>query len=178
LRAVAEPSREGQVYTGVSQIHGTGLFAARDFESGEVIFVRDESRVVDDSDVPNGVLPEEVCAWLDDGRTVLIGEPARYHNHSCDPNTYIRHVGLAGEVVALRGIRGGEELTTDYQMSGRGNSSWPCSCGSSTCRGTVGPNFWTLPLELQVKYLPLLSPQLRERSEDRIAAISRAAGTA
>ncbi len=159
-----------------SPMHGLGVFAAREFAAGEVIFERDESReAATDSDLPEGAKWEEVCAWLDDGRTVLIDAPARYHNHSCDPNTFIRHLGPRAEIVALRQIDADEELTTDYQLSGRGKSVWPCNCGSARCRGVVGPNFWALPVEQQVDYLPLISQALKDSAPARIEALRRAA---
>ena len=55
-------------------------------------------------------------------------------NHSCDPNT--AYIGL--DVIALRPIRGGEELTLDYATVYDENiDPFECHCGSKNCRGTV-----------------------------------------
>jgi D-alanine-D-alanine ligase len=55
-------------------------------------------------------------------------------NHSCDPNT--RFDGL--DVVAIRGIRAGDELTLDYaQFLDASAEAFECRCGASTCRGRV-----------------------------------------
>ena len=55
-------------------------------------------------------------------------------NHSCAPNTGYR--GL--DVVALRAIAAGEELTLDYAlMLNEHSASFTCQCGAPTCRGTV-----------------------------------------
>jgi hypothetical protein len=60
-------------------------------------------------------------------------------NHSCEPNTAYR--GL--DVIALRPIRKGEELTLDYaDFLDEHMEPFECSCGSSICRkhitGTPG----------------------------------------
>jgi D-alanine-D-alanine ligase len=55
-------------------------------------------------------------------------------NHSCAPNTGYR--GL--DVVALRSIAAGEELTLDYGlMLNEESASFTCQCGAPSCRGTV-----------------------------------------
>ena len=57
-----------------------------------------------------------------------------YLNHSCDPNACIR--GL--EIVAIRRVRKGEQLTfnyntTEYEMA----SPFRCHCGSFACAGEI-----------------------------------------
>ena len=55
-------------------------------------------------------------------------------NHSCDPNT--AYAGL--NVVALRDIAPGEELTLDYAELCDGDMvPFQCVCGSVNCRGEV-----------------------------------------
>jgi len=55
-------------------------------------------------------------------------------NHSCEPNT--EFVGL--NVVAMRDIADGEELTIDYARSmNESSASFDCHCGAPSCRGTV-----------------------------------------
>ena len=55
-------------------------------------------------------------------------------NHSCDPNTGYR--GL--DVIALRDIAPGEELTLDYEtFCNEDMAPFDCNCGSSCCRGRV-----------------------------------------
>ena len=59
-------------------------------------------------------------------------------NHSCNPNCGIKDLF---NIVAMRDIKVGEELTFDYSMSE--NSDWElpngkCLCGSKTCREKVG----------------------------------------
>ncbi len=55
-------------------------------------------------------------------------------NHSCDPSTV--YVGL--NVVAVRSITMGEELTLDYgMMMNEQSAPFQCTCGAARCRGTV-----------------------------------------
>ena len=55
-------------------------------------------------------------------------------NHSCAPNTIYR--GL--DVVALRDIAAGEELTLDYaDFCNDTAAAFDCRCDAATCRGRV-----------------------------------------
>jgi SET domain-containing protein len=55
-------------------------------------------------------------------------------NHSCAPNTTFD--GL--DVVAMRPIAVGEELTIDYAQSMNADSEpFDCRCGAASCRGWV-----------------------------------------
>ena len=80
-------------------------------------------------------------------------------NHSCAPN-----VGFSGNVVliAMRDVRQGEELTTDYALFDDSDEQMPCRCGAPSCRGLITGRDWQRP-ELQRKYGGYLSPYLRHR---------------
>ena len=55
-------------------------------------------------------------------------------NHSCDPNTGYR--GL--DVIALRDIPPGQELTLDYEtFCNEDMAPFQCACGAPTCRGLI-----------------------------------------
>ena len=71
------------------------------------------------------------------------GSIARFVNHSCDPNCRIEKLTVEGKPrMALfageNGIMTGEELTYDYSFKPNGIAQ-PCYCGSSNCRGVLGP---------------------------------------
>ena len=55
-------------------------------------------------------------------------------NHSCEPNT-----GFHGlNVIALRAIAKGEELTLDYaELLNEESEPFECTCGAASCRGLV-----------------------------------------
>jgi len=72
------------------------------------------------------------------------GSIARFVNHSCDPNCRMRKWTVNGQPrIALfagdRPISTGEELTYDYKFSPFGKDITKCLCGSSNCRGVLGP---------------------------------------
>jgi D-alanine-D-alanine ligase len=55
-------------------------------------------------------------------------------NHSCDPNTAFD--GL--DVLAIKTVRAGEELTLDYATFLNENMEpFECSCGAAGCRGLI-----------------------------------------
>jgi hypothetical protein len=80
-------------------------------------------------------------------------------NHSCEPN-----VGFGGNVVlvAMRDIRPGEELTTDYALFDDYDGTMECHCGTPSCRGTVSGRDWQRA-ELQRRYRPYFSWYLQRR---------------
>ena len=87
-------------------------------------------------------------------------EPGDAVNHSCDPSC---GMGGAAQVVAMRDIAVGEELTFDYAMAdGSDYDEFECACGSAQCRGRVTGNDWSLP-ELRHRYAGYFSPYLERR---------------
>ncbi len=158
-----------------SPINGNGVFALVDFAAGDVIQRVDDSCVIDvDHPLPAGE-PEYHCDWFADGRQVLLPEPACYVNHSCDPNSIVQFMRGVRCDVARRDIRTGEEITHDYCIDGFGGTVWQCNCGSARCRKTIHPDFFHLPRELQVEYLPYLSDLYKRVFKDRLDALLREA---
>lgn len=84
---------------------------------------------------------------------------ARYINHSCDPNCGIR--GLT-EIIAMRDIHAGEEITWDYEMTEK--SDWwkmKCQCGSPYCRKKIG-NYDHMPNFIRNRYGKFISEWLQK----------------
>lgn len=158
-----------------SKIHGTGVFAARDFREGETILALDDSRTVDGAHPLRPELGEHDYHYdyLAGGRVVLMRSPERHVNSSCDPNVYVKTVEGVRHIVARKDIRAGEELTYDYVIDCHGGIVWQCNCGSPRCRGTIVSSFFDLPVELQLEYLPLLNEWFVEEHRDRIEALRR-----
>jgi hypothetical protein len=155
-----------------SPIGGLGLFATRAFAPGERIRRVNIVREVTEEAPLREELGEYVrhCAYPD-GKVVLWGYPDRHVNHSCHPNAYERFEGEASFIVARRAIAAGEEITFDYNINTAGGSSWPCNCGAARClRETIG-DFFRLPEERQLEYLPLLAPWFLERHRERIDSL-------
>ncbi len=76
-------------------------------------------------------------------------------NHSCDPNSGLVITNTRVELVAIRDIKSGEEITWDYSTTMYGDD-WKmnCQCNSVYCRHVVG-NFIDLPDEIRKKYIQL-----------------------
>ncbi|WP_397209387.1 SET domain-containing protein-lysine N-methyltransferase [Nocardioides sp.] len=94
-------------------------------------------------------------------------------NHSCDPNLGIRG---DGDLVALRPIAAGDELTYDYSLTVPRNvftRTWhlACACGADRCRRDVG-NVDTVPIDVLQRYLAAGAvPDLTARRvRERVAA--------
>src|SRR6476661_4136631 len=92
-----------------SPIHGQGVFAARRIEPGEVI-IDGCRRVLSEQAVE--ALPEadRIFVSVIDGQNILMEPPARFVNHSCNPNAR----GSDRQDIAIRIIEAGEEVTVDY----------------------------------------------------------------
>jgi len=135
-----------------SPIHGRGVFAGRTIRKGtciieyrgERITVKEAERRPDsDPQNPNHTFLFE----LNDGRVIdaaVRGNPARWINHSCDPNCEpFEDDEDRVYIEARRTIRKGEELTYDYKLSYPGRvtaktrDAYGCRCGTSRCRGTM-----------------------------------------
>lgn len=76
--------------------------------------------------------------------TFLLGPPSREPgdsiNHSCAPNCAMRN---ATQVVTLRDVAVGEELTYDYATSDTAPyDEFDCACGAADCRGRVTSDDW------------------------------------
>jgi hypothetical protein len=153
-----------------SAINGQGVFALKSISKGELILAIDDSRVVtDDSplDANKGELDYH-CDYLASGKVVLMQFPERHINHSCDPNIFVKTILGVRYVFALRSIAAGEEITYDYCINGFGDTLWECNCGSSRCRKTIHSDFFHLPYELQVEYLPLLDNWYIEEYREKV----------
>jgi len=115
-----------------SPIHGVGVFAARRIGAGEVIIDGCREWL---SDEALKELPSEERSYISiiDGRSILFKPPARFVNHSCNPNA--RGTGLGD--VAIRVIEAGEEITVDYIAEQVPGLKLECNCKAPNCRGLL-----------------------------------------
>ena len=77
--------------------------------------------------------------------------------------------------VARNDINAGEEITCDYSIDNWGDVWWRCECGSARCRKTVYNDFFRLPLELQIEYLPYLTQAYRQRFRQQVEELEQKA---
>jgi SET domain-containing protein len=150
---------QDRVYVKSSPIQGLGVFARRNFATGETILVREERPVTAVRPLrPEHREFEQHCDWLEDGRQVYLGFPERHMNHSCEANSFVRFVDGAGTVVALRPIKSNEEITNHYSINLSGGEPWRCNCGADSCLGVIPSSFFELPIERQIELSPFLAP--------------------
>ena len=142
-----------------SGIHAKGLFAARDFRKGEQVTHWHPRRILTKGQLRKlSVHDKNYVEYLGKGRYALMGSPENRINHSCDPNTFIRNLGD----VALRDIKKGEEITSDYSVNSAASWSFGCSCKSKDCRKVVTGDFRKLEPRTKRRLRRYLAPWFRE----------------
>lgn len=152
-----------------SKIEGLGLFAARSFAAGVRLRQVNVVREITADDPLRPELGERAdhCDYPD-GKVMLIGEPDRHLNHSCDPSVWVLYEADGCYLVARRDIASGEELACDYRLNVTGGDSWPCNCGAGRCTGKVTGDFFRLPEELQREYRPYLAEWFVDEHRERL----------
>ena len=112
-----------------SKIEGKGIFANRNFKKGEIIIDWSKcSKILSEEEFKK--LSEDGKKYVSfiDGKHICFLEPAKYMNHSCEPNTSVNN----NCDVAIKDIKGGEEITTDY-LKEVPELNVKCNCGSKNC---------------------------------------------
>ncbi|MBI5415096.1 SET domain-containing protein [Candidatus Peregrinibacteria bacterium] len=122
-----------QVLVKNSGIEGKGVFAHRDFKKGEIVLHWDTSHTLPKEKVEKMSNEEKKYISFLDGKYVILQEPEKYVNHSCEPNTTAQHFCD----VAMRDIQQGEEITADYSEELPPNTYMECNCGRKKCRKII-----------------------------------------
>uniref|UniRef100_A0A914X0L3 [Histone H3]-lysine(4) N-trimethyltransferase n=1 Tax=Plectus sambesii TaxID=2011161 RepID=A0A914X0L3_9BILA len=138
------------VYLARSKIQGLGLYARRDTEMNSMIIEYKGEVIRNEVAERREKLYQEqnrgvYMFRIDSERVIdatMAGGPARYINHSCDPNcsTQLLPTGPNGDdikiiIIANRPINALEELTYDYQFDLEDTQDkLPCLCGAPNCR--------------------------------------------
>ena len=140
-----------------SPIHGNGVFATRAYAPGDRVLPIDDTRAIT-VDSPLEADKGELEHHQDylGTRVVLMREPERHINHSCEPNTYVKTFDGVRWVVAYRDIAVGDEVTYDYCINSYGDDEWACTCGHPRCRRVHNTDFFKLPDDKLREYMPLL----------------------
>jgi len=124
---------------------GYGIYAAKYIAQGEIIFASEEKphRLVTKKYVEQNWNDEERenfrrYAWPVSSEVYALWDnaPAEWapQNHSCNPNT--KYAGL--NVVAVKSIAKGEELTLDYTtFLNNEMESFICNCGAENCKKVI-----------------------------------------
>lgn len=119
------------IFVKKSKINKKGVFAARDFKKGEVV-LKWNPKTLKQSEIEKiKDNQKQYLRKVDRNKYFLMQPPERFVNHSCEANTQVKN----SCDVAIRNIKKGEEITSDY---GKGGSvSFECKCGSKNCRGMI-----------------------------------------
>lgn len=88
-----------------------GVFANRDFKKGEIVIRYKELKPLTEKEFKSLSKSEKQFTHTHWGVVYLYPVPARYVNHSSNPNT-VQNLKKRYDV-AVRDIKKGEELTTD-----------------------------------------------------------------
>jgi hypothetical protein len=134
-----------------SRVHGSGVFAARAIRKGtrvaeytgdRISHAEADRRYAHKADDDN-----HTFLFTVDSRTVIDGgvggSPARFINHSCDPNCETVVEDKRVFIEAIKSIPAGAEIGYDYMID-RDPSDAPnideifaCRCGATACRGSM-----------------------------------------
>ena len=95
-----------------SDIHGKGVFAARDFKSGEIVLRWDKSVILSDKEAEKLSDDEKCYVNFMEGVHIYMQEPEKYVNHSLNANTIAKQFCD----IATRDIKRGEEITSNYKL--------------------------------------------------------------
>ncbi len=136
-----------------SNLHGTGVFAARDIKAGTRIIEYAGKRISPErADALHPVNPDDPFHTfffaISSGKVIDGGDhgnDARWINHSCAPNCEAQESAKGKHVyiVALRDIASGDELFYDYglvmdeKITRKLRREYRCLCGAKACRGTM-----------------------------------------
>lgn len=152
---------------------GLGVYAQRAFAQGEFLF--SATGVV----VPAQTMFSIQIGW---DRHLDVYPPARYLNHSCDPNAGVKTNARGWpDFYALRAIAKDEEIRYDYAMTeyrhyerARPESEFDltCRCGAPGCRGRFG-YYSELTQELKDAYRGFISDYLLSDSPENPAAVEK-----
>lgn len=114
-----------------SKIHNFGIFANRDFKKSKVV-LKWKPKILKKSEIEKLSIKGKHYVYQNGNDYFLMQYPEKYVNHSCEANTEVKNQGD----VAVRDIKKGEEITSDYSKEGS-FVSFKCKCGSKICRGEI-----------------------------------------
>jgi hypothetical protein len=128
---------------------GFGLFTTQNIEKGQLV-VEIKGEIKTEEEWIKLGADDNYLHQIDWDKYMLVEPPARFTNHSCNPNCGFKN---RTKFYALRNIEKGEEITADYDTF---ESNWvmKCRCGEKNCRGTIR-GFNHLPQEIKDRYVKL-----------------------
>jgi SET domain-containing protein len=123
-----------------SAIDGTGCFALKKIEKGTPVVEYVGEKISKAESLKRCENQNHYIFTLDD-EFDLDGDvdwnPAKFINHSCDPNCEAEFFGEMIWIMAIRDIEPGEEITFNYSYDLEDYKEHPCRCGSPNCVGYI-----------------------------------------
>ena len=123
-----------------SPIHGTGGFARVDIPAGTRVIEYVGEIISKQESLERCERSNEYIFAIDEERDLdgnVEWNPARFLNHSCEPNCEARLIDGRIWLVAIRDLRAGEELTFNYSYDLTDYREHPCHCGANKCVGYI-----------------------------------------
>ena len=115
-----------------SKIHEKGAFANKDFRKGEVV-LKWHPKILSKSKAEKLPAKYKIYLYKIGNKYLLMQPPEHYVNHSCTPNTKPK-----GQTdIAIKSIKKGEEITSDYTGSDEIPNNFPCKCKSKNCKKLI-----------------------------------------
>lgn len=142
-------------FTG-SKIHGMGGFAGAKIRKGEQI-IEYVGEKMDKKESERRCIEEDnrYVFEIDDEHDIdgnVDWNPARWFNHSCDPNAETDIIDGHVYISALRKIKSGEEITYNYNFDLEEYDGYPCNCGKKRCIGYIlDEEYWPKLKKLEKK---------------------------
>lgn len=123
-----------------SKIHGVGGFARSDIPVVTRVLEYVGVKITKAESLARCERNNEYIFALDDEIDLdgnVSWNPARFLNHSCEPNCEARLEEGRIWVVSIRNITAGEELTFNYGYDLEDYVEHPCCCGAKGCVGYI-----------------------------------------
>ncbi len=134
-----------------SAIHGTGVFAKKDISKGTRVIEYVGEKITKKETERRSDIQFEMHEKNKNNGAVYIFElnkkydidgnvpwnPAKYINHSCDPNCETDIIKGKIYIIALRDITKGEEISYNYGFDIDDFENHPCRCGAKNCVGYI-----------------------------------------
>lgn len=134
-----------------SPIHGMGGFANRPVAAGTRVIEYGGQKITKAESLRRCEENNWFIFALDDQYDLdgAVGwNPARFINHSCNPNCDAELVDGHIWIIARRDIASGEEITFNYSYDFESYKEHPCHCGAPNCVGyIVAEEFFLLVLK-------------------------------
>lgn len=121
-----------------SKIHARGAFAKTRIKAGSPVIEYVGEKITKAESARRCELNNPYIFNFDDEFDLdgdVSWNPAKFINHSCDPNCEAEFFGDQIWIMAIRTIRAGEEITFNYSYDLQDYKEHPCRCGAAKCVG-------------------------------------------